>query len=304
MPLSLVLVLSFCMPQKEEVAVQPPSETRTVSETQPPPAAQFSIVAQPSLESAQQHFAQGDFQKAIEECSIARQKYPDNEFVLNSYIQILEEIKTSADEAFEKKEYAQAAKRYSVLFANFQRFRDFEGSLSFGFDDLRSRKRECLFAETEIQARRAMQGQDYTEAIGAYRAALQVYPGNGHLKEDLVQKVEEILGQGEKSLDQADYAAAGKAFSSILKDYAWLKDAGVTLPPARTSLEETLGLCTKELTIQGLKLYREGDLEEAIAVWKGILEFDPENAEIKKAIANADEQLKKIKKMFPGVYRP
>jgi hypothetical protein len=50
-----------------------------------------------------------------------------------------------------------------------------------------------------------------------------------------------------------------------------------------------------------LEQYRKGNLAEAIAVWQGILLFDPDNIEIKKAIDTATEQLKKLQKKREGI---
>jgi cytochrome c-type biogenesis protein CcmH/NrfG len=50
------------------------------------------------------------------------------------------------------------------------------------------------------------------------------------------------------------------------------------------------------LTRKGLEEYRKGNLARAIAHWEGLLEFDPDNAEIRKAVETAVEQQKKLKK--------
>ncbi len=273
--LSLFLFLSFCVSQKKEIATHS------------------------SIESAQRHFAQGDFQRAIEAYSIARQKYPDNGTLLDSYIQMLEEIKISGDKAFEEKNYERAEKRYSVLLENFPRFRQFRKSLSFDLKYLRNREKECLTKKAESQAQEALQEGDYFKALDAFRPTLQAYPGDDYIKTILIQTTKAIHDLGENSLEGKDYIEAGKAFSALFKNYVWINNHVPFLPFSRASLEEAIKDCGIELTKQGLKLYRMGKLKEAISIWKDILEFDPENEEIRKAVENAEEQLKKIKKM-PG----
>jgi cytochrome c-type biogenesis protein CcmH/NrfG len=54
--------------------------------------------------------------------------------------------------------------------------------------------------------------------------------------------------------------------------------------------------CRAQLTRDGLDQYRKGNLKEAIAIWQGLLQFDPDNAEIRKAVDTATEQLKKLQK--------
>ena len=45
---------------------------------------------------------------------------------------------------------------------------------------------------------------------------------------------------------------------------------------------------------QGLQLYREEKLEDAIAQWKTVLEYDPEHANAKKNIEQAERLLKNL----------
>ena len=54
--------------------------------------------------------------------------------------------------------------------------------------------------------------------------------------------------------------------------------------------------CRESLTKAGLAEYRKGNLEKAIAVWESLLVFDPDNAEIKKAVETAKTQLNEILK--------
>jgi len=48
------------------------------------------------------------------------------------------------------------------------------------------------------------------------------------------------------------------------------------------------------LTKAGLEEYRKGNLAKAIAVWEGLLSFDPNNVEIRKAVDTARIQLNEI----------
>ena len=52
----------------------------------------------------------------------------------------------------------------------------------------------------------------------------------------------------------------------------------------------------ESLTKTGLREYRNGNLAKAIAVWESLLEFDPDNEEIKKAVKTAKTQLNEILK--------
>ena len=254
------------------------------------------VSAQPSLEEAQQHIAQNNPQKAIESYSIALQNHPDDKIVVKGYIQILEEIKMSADKAFEAKKYSQAESRYSTLLKNFSRFKTFEKTLSFNTRWLTLRIKECFLKGSLIQVQEAMGNGDYTTAIDAQKKGLQTFPGWEILKENLIKTIAEIHIRGNKALEDEDYVTAGISYSALLINYPWMKKAVSTLPLSSSTLQDRIKRCRTQLTRMGLLQYREGNLKEAISIWKGILKFDPHNEKIKKAVANAEEQLKKIKK--------
>jgi len=253
-------------------------------------------VIQQSLEAPRQQFSQGYLQKAIDGYTAELQKYPDETFVIKDFIQILEEIKTSADIAYKAKNYVSAEQRYSILLNNFSRFKTFKNSLSFTSKYLSRRIKECLFARSKIQAHNAIKSGDYTKALEIYKLTLQAFPEDPSLKENLIETVKEIHGEGEKALEREDYVQTGKRYTLLLKEHHWLKNMDAPLPFSKNTLEEGIKHCRTLLTRKGLEHYREGKLKEAISLWKGILEFDTKNEEIKKAIENAEEQLKKIKK--------
>ncbi|HZX10073.1 MAG TPA: hypothetical protein VFG01_03930 [Acidobacteriota bacterium] len=277
--LSLLLPLSFCSSNKKEVVYISPQKEDVKQR-----------------ESIPLNLPPGDFQEAIEAYSTAHQKNPDNKIILEDYIQTLEEVKLSADKAFDEGNYLLANNRYYIFSKNFSRFESFQKSLSFDLETIRMRMRECLVKRTEIQVTEALQHSDYSIAIEAYRNALRAYPNDAYLTSQLTQTVTVINKESEKALGRKDYAVAGKVSFLLLKNFAWLQDSISSLSFSKSSLENNIQNCTSQLTKKGIKLYREGELKKAIAVWKDILEFDPENVQIKKAIANAQEQLARIKK--------
>lgn len=254
------------------------------------------VSAQPSLEEARQHIAQDNPQKAIESYSIALQNHPDDKAVLKGYIQILEEIKMSADDAFEAKSYSQAESRYSTLLKNFSRFKTFKISLSFDTRWLTLRIKECVLNGIQVRVQEAMGNRDYAAALDAQKKGLQTFPGWEILEESLIKTIAEIHIMGNKALADEDYTTAGITYSALLNNYPWLKKAVSPLPITSSVLQDRIKRCRTQLTRMGLLQYREGKLKEAISIWKGILKFDPHNEKIKKAVANAEEQLKKIKK--------
>jgi tetratricopeptide (TPR) repeat protein len=275
---SLILYFSFflmffsCVSKKKEVSVQP------------------------NLEVPRQHYAQGHFQKAIEGYSEALKRFPDESMVLENFSQVLEEIDRSADKAFQAEDYATAEQRYSLLLRNFSSFQTLEKRLSFDPEYLGHRIKDCLIARSKGPIQITFDAGDFMNALETYKLAIRAFPEENSLKQNLFEAVQELHKSGEKALEEKAYAAAGKMYTFLLNELQWIKNLEISFSFSSKSLEEGIKQCRIQLTRKGLELYRKKKLKEAISVWKSILEFDPENAEIKKAIGNAEEQMKKIKK--------
>jgi tetratricopeptide (TPR) repeat protein len=296
--LSFLLVFSSCASNKEKSVQQTIQDPKRTEEVQKP------IIKQPDrtdmihqiLEDPQQHFSQGNLQEAIDGYTEALDMYPGEPLVLEDYIRTLEEIKISADRDYKAENYQQAEEYYSVLLKNFPRFQIFEESLSFDSIYLNVRIKACLMFLKEIQAREAISAGDYEKAIDVFNEAIQTYPERDSFQKDLIETCIDMHERAKKALEREDFVLAGKMYFLLLKEYAFLAKLDPSLPFSKESLEDGIKDCRTQLTRKGLIEYREGNLKEAISIWENLLQFDPENAEIRKAIDNAKEQLKKIKK--------
>lgn len=255
------------------------------------------VSTQPNLEVPRQHYSQGNLQKAIDGYSKALEKYPGESIVAENYSKILEEIRLSADEAFQSKDYILAEQRYSLLLRNFPRFQTVEMKLSFDLEYLGHRIKECLVAPSQVQIQDTIDAGEYVKTIEVYKGAIEAYPEANSLRKNFIDAIKELHRRGEKAFEKEEFATAGKLYTFLLNENQWLIDSDIPLPFSSESLGEGIKQCRIQLTRKGLELYRKEKLKEAISVWKSILEFDPENVEIKKAIGNAEEQLKKIKKL-------
>lgn len=256
-----------------------------------------SIVStQPNLEEPRQDYARGDLQKAIEGYSAALKNYPDETIVLEDYSHVLEEIRQSADNAFHSEDFTLAEQRYSLLLRNSPRFQTIENNLSFDTEYLGHRIKDCLIALGRGSLQNTFDADDYVNALEAFRPAIQAFPEDSSLKNNLVLALKDLHRRSEKALEKKEYAVAGKMYALLLNENHQLKDLDMSIPFSSESLEDGIKQCRIQLTRKGLELYREEKLKDAVSVWKSLLEFDPENTEIIKAVGNAEEQLKKIKK--------
>jgi tetratricopeptide (TPR) repeat protein len=256
-----------------------------------------SIVStQPNLEGPRQDYARGDLQKAIEGYSAALKNYPDETAVLEDYSKVLEDIRQSADNAFHSEDYTLAEQRYSLLLRNSPRFQTIENNLSFDTEYVGHRIKDCLIAQGRGSVQNTFDADDYMNALKAFRPAIQAFPEDSSLKNNLAEALKDLHRRSEKALEKEEYAVAGKMYALLLNENHQLKDLDMSIPFSSESLEDGIKQCRIQLTRKGLELYREEKLKEAVSVWKSLLEFDPGNTEIIKAVGTAEEQLKKIKK--------
>ena len=250
----------------------------------------------PDMAQAEQRLAAGDFQGALVSYATIAETYPGDRAVLREYARAVEKTKARADEWFEDKDYAAAEKTYSLLLANIPRFSGFEESLSFGPELLRRRILECQEHLSERRARQSLAEGDYLKALDGFKGLSQEVLRSPAQSAALRRIMEELKGLADKALARKDFVAAGKGYSVLWRDYPLAQQSGLSLSFSGDGAGEGLKHCRTQLTREGLDQYRKGNLKEAIAIWQGLLQFDPDNAEIRKAVDTATEQLKKLQK--------
>jgi tetratricopeptide (TPR) repeat protein len=238
----------------------------------------------------------GEYENAIASYAEIIDQYPDDTSVLREYAGAVEGMKAEADRSFDSEDWIAAEKIYALLSANFPRFAPFEKRLSFGTSLLDQRILECRIKMSEGKARQSLAAGKYQSALDSYRSlppeVLRMPPVSAGLR----RIMEELKRLADTAMARKDFQAAGKGYFSLRKGDPLIGQAGVSLPFSTKGLEDGIQKCRAQLTKDGLDLYRKGHLKEAIAIWQGLLEFDPENAEIRKAVDTAAEQLKKLKR--------
>ncbi|HEY6010523.1 MAG TPA: hypothetical protein VIX18_03550 [Nitrospirota bacterium] len=140
-------------------------------------------------------------------------------------------------------------------------------------------------------------------AAGEYRKALELY-AERYDKYRYPAMSAPFAGTGEQIRSAADAAFQKKDFANAWNIYHTLQESGITTrdfsPPLSFDddyLVRQMKASSKGLLEAGLTKYREGKLEDAIAIWKKALEFDPENKDLKSAVDTATTQLQKLKQI-------
>ena len=80
---------------------------------------------------AKKHMESGECQKAIDVYTVVYRKHPNDQALVREYVKSIENIKSAADSALYKENFASAGRKYGVLRKNYAHFKGFEKKLSF-----------------------------------------------------------------------------------------------------------------------------------------------------------------------------
>ncbi len=244
----------------------------------------------------QQQIAGGNYQQALDYYIVACEKHPDDENLLTNYIITVKRINQIGSTAFEAENFILAVRIYSILLKNFSHFREFVRSLPFTKNSLRNHVRDCKINLSERQSRQYLEAHNFRKAINSYRTSYLQYPNDPVLTTNLINVILDMKFLAEIAISKEDFLSAGRIYYALRKEQKYFNKFYKSLSIPKEFLDEGIENCRLQLTKRGLEQYRKGNLAEAISIWKGILEFDPDNQQIKKAIETATTQLKSIKK--------
>lgn len=159
-----------------------------------------------------------------------------------------------------------------------------------------------LFHDNDQDTRRAVREAEYHLAASNYGKALDTYsysyrrdPQNRALRDHFIETIEQIKTRGDEAFHHHEYATAGTIYYAVHKKCNQHKDITPFLSFDSFFLHKQIRSCSKILTENGLEKYREGNIGDAIFLWKTVISFDPENREVQKAIDTATIQLENLK---------
>ncbi len=135
-----------------------------------------------------------------------------------------------------------------------------------------------------VDAREAMDHQDYAEALGDIDRLLASAPRNA---EALALKKQVLHSQGKAQFEQRKYREALATLGQLAKIVPNYEDSASLIRQAQARLAE-------QYYANGIRFYREEKLPEAIAEWKAVLEIDPQHANARKNIEQSERLLKQL----------
>lgn len=240
--------------------------------------------------------AAGDYGTTLDGLAEARKKDPTNKELTANYLRTIEYVKQAADSARSRRDYTQAGGVYRILLNRYDDFGDFATKLTFKRTQLGTALKECRVATVDDPAAQAMKAGSFAKANDIFQAALKDDPADPDLAANYRGMLRDIKAVGDKAFAVGNLSLAGRVSTFLLKSYPSYEGLKPPVAFTRESLREIVSACRDNLTKTGLEEYRKGDLAKAIAAWEGLLAFDPDNAEIRKAVATARTQLDAIKK--------
>lgn len=146
------------------------------------------------------------------------------------------------------------------------------------------------------ESEQAFRKGDLDGALGVYGAALLKYPGDRGLLKYYLEVAEDIRDEADDAFDQEEFALSGRTYAVLLRNFPHFKEIAGDLSFDIIYLRARLKECSDQLSKLALTQYRQGNLTDAISLWKEILKFEPGNAGVKKAIDTASTQLKNLKR--------
>jgi tetratricopeptide (TPR) repeat protein len=161
-------------------------------------------------------------------------------------------------------------------------------------------------AKAMKKARAAERDKNLVSMRNAYRAALAVAPNDAEAKNGLTRvntmisdKVKKSGDKGHKLFDQGDKKGAKTQFEAVLKLDPTNADANDYIQRLTGSQSNAKANAekVKQLYYQGVDLYVNNKIKDAIKVWQQLLVLDPNHEDARKNIARAQAKLKALENL-------
>ena len=135
-----------------------------------------------------------------------------------------------------------------------------------------------------VGARESLEKGEYLVALADVDRVLS---GNAQNPDAVELKKAVLYGLGKSQFGQKKYDDSVKTLVQLARLAPTYQDSPTLLKQAKTN-------AAQQHYAQGLQLYREEKLEDAITQWKTVLEYDPDHANAKKNIDQAERLLKSL----------
>ena len=161
--LTLLLIVQSCTEMKSRISPKSPVQT---------PA------------HTKQLMDAGEYQKAIDSYNVEHRKHPQDQALVKEYVKSLEDIKSAADKASDREDFASAGRNYNVLLKSYPSFKGFDKKLSFNSTHLNAKLSHCKKALSQQGFQEYRKG-NLSGAIMLWQVLIAIDPHNTEIKDAL-----------------------------------------------------------------------------------------------------------------------
>jgi tetratricopeptide (TPR) repeat protein len=126
----------------------------------------------------------GEYQKVIDAYNVKYRKHPHDQVLVREYVKSIEDIKSAADKASDREDFASAGRNYHVLLKNYQHFKGFDKKLSFNSTHLNAKLSHCKKALSQQGFQEYRKG-NLSGAIMLWQVLIAIDPHNTEIKDAL-----------------------------------------------------------------------------------------------------------------------
>ena len=211
---------------------------------------------------------------------------------------LLKRTLSAAEAAFKAKDYESAEADWTRALS----FKEGKAKAQLALDKLHKLTNGQVSAQLK-KAGTALRAKKYVDARNDFKAALAVDHNNADATNGLAQvntlisdKVKDMLAKGHKAMDGGDKTAAKGKFEAVLKLDTNNADANAMITKMTGAESKTKVNADKVKTLyyQGVDLYVNNKIKEAITTWQQLLVLDPSNNDAKKNIERAEAKMKAL----------
>jgi hypothetical protein len=258
-----------------------------------------------SIARADRKVAEEKWQQALDICSEAQRQLPDENALNQHKARLLAERDTQVQELRKNMllRRARALVQYQAIYEKLEKLIPDDYNARYDINKYKSEKQE-LAAELMDCGEFSLEARDYSLAEECIDLSNQL------LASEAKQKSLASIRKTKKNLDNR------RRSSELIEAYHAAYDGG-DFPRARYHLETLIALDgshskARELKAQldrdinlrvekgiteGKTLYSQGKINEALAVWEGLLKIDPKNEELASLISRGKKVSSKIRKL-------
>ncbi|WP_346836719.1 hypothetical protein [Microbulbifer sp. SAOS-129_SWC] len=272
-----------------------------------------------AIRSASRLERQGDWHGAERVLQVAAEVLPDSQ-TLNSAQQQFSERRELREERVRMDMAIHRGERLLQDAEAYQRLRQLKGPGILTWLELQNFHRKCRSSAEELQdhAQQALQRGDYTLAQRGLKVARRLY-GNDLLQDkEQRERIDQDLAQAnrhlrrpprhvsqtspkadnkrgieelQQALDAGDLQSARQQLSQLQQQ----APQNPLLPPLQARFQSQLHTRVETAIRHGNELYSNGEIEQAVAVWRDAKALAPDNVELTTNITRAEKVLENLK---------